>query len=210
MSVQQRWAAHVTSARVPKHPIQFAIAKYGAQNFTVEVLVVGTRKYITSLEEPAIVAFNTRATGYNVANGGCGGNLGPAAYQKAKETRKKWTQTMRDRIASEARARRAGKTYDEIFGPERAADLRRELVEKQLAKGGYGPKKHSAATKEKISQRHLGREVSQITRQKMRVSATMNQAGKRFAGRRATCLCCKKEWDIGNFIQHIKRNTHEL
>lgn len=207
MSVQQRWAAHINSSKKPKYPIHFAIAKHGGENFTVDTLVIGSRQYITALEERAIQAFNSRAAGYNIAVGGCGGDLGPEAYLKAKVTRSRWPRSVRDRISAEASARRAGKTYLEIFGPERAAVLRKQLSQLQLARGGNGPKTHTAETKRKIGQRQIGKTVPESTRQKIRETAKLHQAGKRFAGRRASCLCCRKEWDIGNFTQHIKRNS---
>ena len=207
MGVQQRWAAHINSSKNPKYPIHYAIAKHGVEKFTVDTLVIGSRQYITALEEPAIQAFNSRAAGYNVALGGCGGDLGPAAYLRAKVTRSQWPQSVRDRISAEASARRAGKTYLEIFGPEQAAALREQLAQLQIARGGYGPRSHSAETKRKIGHRQKGKTVPESTRQKIRETAKLHQAGKRFAGRRASCLCCRKEWDIGNFTQHTKRNS---
>jgi len=36
LDVTQRFAIHASSARTPKYPIQYAIAKYGEDNFTVK------------------------------------------------------------------------------------------------------------------------------------------------------------------------------
>jgi len=44
-----------------------------------------------------------------------------------------------------------GKTYDEIYGKEDAIIQRKNRSERQKERGGYGPKKHSSETKQKIS-----------------------------------------------------------
>lgn len=53
--------------------VNIAVNKYGKENFTFNVLCVGSRDYIYSLESRAIVAYNSDATnghGYNLCNGG--------------------------------------------------------------------------------------------------------------------------------------------
>jgi NUMOD3 motif len=72
-----------------------------------------------------------------------------------------------------------GKSYVDIYGPERAIIERRKRQELQIARGGYGPKQHSAETKAKISQRSTGagngmygRTLSDETKQKIRENRT--------------------------------------
>jgi NUMOD3 motif len=72
-----------------------------------------------------------------------------------------------------------GKTYVEIYGEEQAMIRRRHMSERQRARGGYGPKQHSAETKAKISQRSTGagngmygRTQTDETKQKIRENRT--------------------------------------
>lgn len=44
-----------------------------------------------------------------------------------------------------------GKSYEEIYGPERADIERKKRADLQLARGGYGPDEHTDITKKKIS-----------------------------------------------------------
>jgi hypothetical protein len=46
-----------------------------------------------------------------------------------------------------------GKSYEEIYGNERANIERKKRTDIQLARGGYGPKKHTSETKEKLRYR---------------------------------------------------------
>lgn len=49
-----------------------------------------------------------------------------------------------------------GRTYEQIYGTERAEEQRQKRALKQKERGGYGPKCHTAETKKKISQRMAG------------------------------------------------------
>jgi hypothetical protein len=50
-----------------------------------------------------------------------------------------------------------GKTYEEIYGVERAKEQKALRARLQKERGGYGPKKHTAETKEKLKAAHVGR-----------------------------------------------------
>lgn len=50
-----------------------------------------------------------------------------------------------------------GKTYEEIYGAERASEQRRKRSQLQKERGGYGPNKHSAETKKLISEKSSGK-----------------------------------------------------
>ena len=50
-----------------------------------------------------------------------------------------------------------GKTYDEIYGVEQAKIERKKRADIQKARGGYGPKKHTNETKEKIRKASSGK-----------------------------------------------------
>ena len=45
-----------------------------------------------------------------------------------------------------------GKSYEEIYGPDRAILERKKRADLQLARGGYGPDQHTELTKKKISE----------------------------------------------------------
>lgn len=49
-----------------------------------------------------------------------------------------------------------GKTYEQIYGPERAAQQRENRARLQKERGGYGPKKHKTVTKDKIREKTSG------------------------------------------------------
>jgi len=53
--------------------IKKAVNKYGPENFSFDVLCVGSKEYIYDLEVKAISAFNTVENGYNIKPGGAGG-----------------------------------------------------------------------------------------------------------------------------------------
>lgn len=57
--------------------ISKAINKYGKDSFSFDLLVAGPKEYIYSIEESAIHIYKTHVsygTGYNIAQGGCGGS----------------------------------------------------------------------------------------------------------------------------------------
>lgn len=66
-----------------------------------------------------------------------------------------------------------GKTYEEIYGPEKASQQRQMRSKLQKERGGYGPKQHSEETKAKISQSvlraHSGRDCSHSEETKKRI-----------------------------------------
>lgn len=72
-----------------------------------------------------------------------------------------------------------GKSYEQIYGADRANVERQKRSDIQKARGGYGPKFHSTETKEKIRQKSsgsnngmYGRKQSDETKQKIRDNRT--------------------------------------
>lgn len=53
--------------------IRKAVNKYGPDNFTFEVICIGSKDYIYDLEVKAIAAYDTMNSGYNIKPGGVGG-----------------------------------------------------------------------------------------------------------------------------------------
>lgn len=75
-----------------------------------------------------------------------------------------------------------GKTYKEIYGPERANEQREKRRKTQLARGGYGPKKFSIETRKKLSSiqagagnGHYGKHHSAEAKQKIGLNNSKTQ-----------------------------------
>lgn len=204
LSLQARWAKHLKDSHNPKYPLHRAIKKYGAENFTIELLTENaSRSVISKLEEPTILLHNSRNSGYNVALGGYGGDLGPEATAKRLETIKNWPDQRKADHKKKLSERNLGKTKHNDAG-------RKSQSEKITGNKFRLGIPHDANARAKISSALTGKPKSDLARSHMSASALKNQNGKRFAGRRATCLCCSKEWDIGNYTQHIKRKDYEF
>lgn len=200
LSLAERWAKHLKDSINPKYPLHCAIKKYGVSNFKIDLLEESNKKeYISSLEEPTIQKFNSRSHGYNVALGGYGGDLGPEANNKRKLTIANRSNEDKKKLSDLQRKRQCGKTkYNDAGRLSQSI----KVTGNQFALGSI----HSEETKKKISNSSIGKIVTDITRQRMSESAIINNNGTRFAGRRVSCLCCLKEWDIGNYTQHIRKN----
>ena len=204
LGLNQRWAKHLKDSQDPKYPLHRAIKKHGADSFSIELLKESTnRTYISDLEEPTILEYNSRGNGYNVAKGGYGGDLGTEANIKRKNTLASRPLSEKQRLADLQRQRQVGKTKENDAG-------RRAQAEKVKGNKFALGLAHSDETKKKMRESHLGKKRTAETRQRMSTSAIINHNGKRFSGRRASCLCCQKEWDIGNFTQHIKRSNNVI
>ena len=203
-TLEERLTLHISHSRNPKYPIQYAINKYGSENFSIELLEESEdRKYISELEEPTIIRYDSRNQGYNVAVGGICGNLGPEAFAKRKETISNYTTDRKAEYKERLRLRNLGKTKETDYG---------RLAQSEKIKGNKFALglKHSEETKEIISKANK-KPKSQKTRQKMSNSAKINKNGQRFSLYRGCCLCCKREFDLGNLSQHLKRmNKDEL
>lgn len=87
-----------------------------------------------------------------------------------------------------------GKTFEDIYTPERAA----EIIELQK-KGGYAGKGKtlSTETKKKLREVNIGKKLSDETKQKLKIAAV---------GRYVSCLHCRKELKLNTFnIYHNGR-----
>lgn len=204
LSVKQRWAQHIKDSAIPTYPLHRAISKYGVDNFVVEILVESEdRSYISGLEEPAIQKYNSRANGYNVAKGGYGGDLGPEANQKRRTTLLGRSEDVKTHYSNLQRARQVGKTKYNDQG-------RRAQSEKMKGNSFARGLIHSPETKKIISEANKGPK-SVETKRKMSESAIINNNGARFQNHRGCCLCCKREFDKGNLVKHLRRmNKNEL
>lgn len=204
LTLEQRLSIHISHSKNPKYPIQYAINKYGPENFSIELLEESEdRTYISQIEESTILKYNSRSNGYNVAKGGIGGDLGPQANLKRKETISNFTSERKAEYKERKRLINLGKTKENDAG---------RLSQSEKIKGNNfaAGLRHSKETKERIGAANR-KPKSQSTRQKMSDSAIVNNNGKRFEGYNSCCLCCHREFNKGNLVQHLRRmNKNEL
>ena len=119
-----------------------AIHKYGKDNFIKEEIdSASTRNELNEKEIFWIESLSATTLGYNIAQGGTGGKTIPIPHNK-------------------------GKTYEELYGLEKANELKEK---KKLANLG---KKLSEETKEKIKIGNTGKKYSEKTKSKMSKSQT--------------------------------------
>jgi group I intron endonuclease len=202
LTINERWNIHVSNSRNPKYPLHLAISKYGPDSFTLTLLKENQdRKVISELEEPTIQRLNTHITqhGYNVAKGGYGGDLGPAAAAKRIETIKNYSTERKVKYQEKLRLRNLGKTKDNDAG---------RLSQSEKIKGNSFRKNipHTPESSLKISRANTGKIRSESSRQQYSKIAKLRGTGSQLQGKKISCTCCKRDWDLGNFTQHIKRN----
>lgn len=199
-SLKQRWMEHIRDSYNPIYPIHLAIRKYGSENFIIELLLKSQLKEeISEAEDPTIELYQSRIYqhGYNVAKGGYGGDLGELANKKrsqtmlskSKEEISLWVSKRNVTIAGRTKENHKGKLSQSI-----------KMIGNKFAEGLT----HTDEVKKIISLAN-SKPKTEETKKLMSQSAILNDNGSRFAGRKTSCLCCRKEWDIGNYTQHTRR-----
>src|ERR1035437_7785049 len=205
LSILDRWSIHISHSKLPKYPLQYAISTYGADKFTIIVLMESeNRRIISELEEPTIQQLKTHITmhGYNVAKGGYGGNLGPDTTIKRLATIQNYSPERKELWKERLRARNLGKTKENDSGRMAASE---KMKGNSYRKGIPS----NCATREKISLGNTGkvRSPNAIANYK---KAAIIRGAPHFAGKKISCLCCHKEWDIGNYTQHLTGKQNEF
>ncbi len=123
-TLNERWINHKSSARTGQpFTICRAIRKYGEENFTCEEIchAFGTDN-AEYLEAEFIKEFDSIKSGYNMVQGGnafkgLSGELN-GMYGKTH------TPEVKKKLAEDAKERFKGKSYDELYGKERASQLK--------------------------------------------------------------------------------------
>ena len=85
VSLQRRWGQHIYSSKTKNYPLYYSIRKYGIEKFSIEVLCICySKEELDNEENEYIKKYNSknRDFGYNLRDGGNGGNL-------SEETKKK-------------------------------------------------------------------------------------------------------------------------
>jgi len=73
-------------------------------------------------------------------------------------------------------------------------------------KGKIGVQNVSEETRKKMSESRKGKKHSKETKEKMKLNAG---GTGHLIGKKISCICCKREWDLGNYTKHIKKVIHE-
>jgi group I intron endonuclease len=74
-SCERRWAEHIRNVEQGRqHPLYDAIRKYGIENFTFEIVFETTEELVDAQEKKLIELLSKYPDGYNLAEGGTGGN----------------------------------------------------------------------------------------------------------------------------------------
>lgn len=141
--------------------IRRAIKKYGAENFTKEILFDVYGEDLMNFLEEAIVdeAFVAREDTYNIALGGQGGRLLLNYSPLSEETKKKISQAHKGKHLSEETIQKMLKTRQ---GYHHSKETRKKMSD--AAKGHFV----SEETKQKIGKHHRGKIISD--EQKLKIS----------------------------------------
>jgi group I intron endonuclease len=163
---KRRWYVHCwKAARGGEQRFHKAIQKYGKDNFSVELLVVGpTLEWINDLEQKAIKLYDTFNNGYNDTKGGDGtvGQKFRLGKKHTAETRAKLSASRMGRPSPRKGVKLSEETKQKIrlanLGKKRSA----EAVEKAMAKirgraAWNKGLKHKEETKVKMSLTHKSR-----------------------------------------------------
>lgn len=136
-----------------------AIKKYGKDNFVKEILERCTKELLNDREQYWIAFYNSidPEIGYNLTPGGEGNQckswkeyLSDLQLQKRRDRLIRYNKSEERRNA--ARARRLGKTYEQIFGASKAELLKRKCSERFKINNISKPRKLSEKTKKLLSE----------------------------------------------------------
>lgn len=134
----RRWTEHKRNAKQGKqHPLYDAIRKHGIQNFTFEVLFETVEELVDSQEKSLIELLSKYPLGYNLAEGGTGGNAKKYwSPERWDEHRKKYKQkNYRDRKQSNLQIfKQVPGLYEKL---ERGEVTKTEAVRIRRAAGVY-------------------------------------------------------------------------
>lgn len=190
----KRLVAHSrTHGKAPtKSCIRDAILKYGKENFTLKVLVIGSREYCFGLEKRAIASYGTLIpNGYNIHKGADTGpyskrGLEHHAYGKPRsdETKAKLRTAFLGRPISEEQKAQISKTLTgRPLSPERKLQAQQNRV------GHTNTPEHNAA----ISKANTGLIRSAETRAKISATKQGHMASEEQCKKQSEFM--KSKWD---------------
>jgi|688.fasta_scaffold00445_36 group I intron endonuclease len=96
-NVEKRWKQHLSLVGKKRHPLYDAIKSYGIENFKLEIIDCNEETMIDELEKKWILETNAIKLGYNMTDGGTGGDTFSNKSEELKKiTRDKLRQIMKD------------------------------------------------------------------------------------------------------------------
>jgi len=96
-NVEKRWKQHLSLVGKKRHPLYDAIKSYGVENFKLDIIDCNEEIMIDELEKKWILETNAIKLGYNMTDGGTGGDTFSNKPEKLKKnTRDKLRQIMKD------------------------------------------------------------------------------------------------------------------
>ena len=169
-----RRRGHLASYECGDHTTVFyrALRKYGDAAFDWHVLARVSVDRLNSAEVAFIAALRTKMPrGYNMTDGGDGG---------ATITGRHRSEATRRAIGDAQRGRNKGRTFEEIHGPERAAEIKAKAGSKLRGKkvsdetrrklSDANSRRNTPEYRARISARLMGHAVSESARKKMSAS----------------------------------------
>jgi group I intron endonuclease len=164
VDIDTRWYIHKRDLKNNKHhsyKLQNSINKYGIENFMFEIIEECDKKILIEREQYWIDATKSFEVGYNVAPtaGNCLGrkhseetkNRMSNYWKEYHKTHDNFNKGKKQETSQETRKKLSeafkGRTYEEIYGPEKAKEMKEK---RRLSALG---KKHTEETKKLLSEK---------------------------------------------------------
>jgi group I intron endonuclease len=88
-NIKKRWKGHLSMVGKKRHPLYDSILYYGKDNFIIEIVDKADSLLIDDLEKEWIKKTNAIELGYNITEGGTGGDTFTNLTEEQKEIRRK-------------------------------------------------------------------------------------------------------------------------
>jgi group I intron endonuclease len=127
-TLKRRWYQHVHNAKNRSNHLSKAIRKYGKDAFECQALCSCTCvEDAEEMERHFIAEYDTLSNGYNMTRGGSAFTGMPG--ERNSMYGKTHTPKVRQKLAEGASKRFKGKTYEELYGKKKAAELKQKRSE---------------------------------------------------------------------------------
>jgi group I intron endonuclease len=153
-----------------------AIRKYGQSNFKKEILeVCETLQELREREKFWIQQLSSQTAGYNVADGGLGGDTftnNPNKEEIRKKFRKPHSLETRQKISDNNWQKKNSGEKNPNFGKKQTPETKEKRKQTFLEKGEFpnSGKRHTSKANESNREKHLGKKASTETKNKMRLA----------------------------------------
>jgi group I intron endonuclease len=141
--IERRWKQHKKNMNKPerREPIYFGLRKYGIENFSFEILKECPKEDLNDFECFYIRLYCSwnRKYGYNVSLGGDSNNY---CFDETKE-----------KISKKLK----GKSYEELYGKEKADLIKKHMSEKRKGHPNYRTQPYTQEQRNKIRETQIGK-----------------------------------------------------